>query len=112
MRRVRVLAVAVLLLAPMCVLTPWARATAPVLPSQDPFYRYSGSKPLRHIAPGTVLNHRTVHLALEGHATPISAEQLLYRTTGQRGEPAVTVTTVLVPTPAVVVPHIVGYLSF
>jgi hypothetical protein len=60
-----------------------------------------------------VLKQRSVQLAFgAGNSTPIRAEQLLYRTTGQLGEPTVTVTTVLVPAPAPVVPRIIGYMSF
>jgi len=94
-------------------LSPSAVASGPALPSRDPFYTYSGSTPLSAIAPGTVLNHRSVHLAIgAGHPTPIPADQLLYRTTGQVGEATVTVTTVIRPTRAPVLPRIVGYLSF
>ncbi|MHB8671376.1 MAG: lipase family protein [Acidimicrobiales bacterium] len=104
---------ACLLLAPLLALTPTAAASQPVLPSQDPFYTYSGPRPLGTILPGTVLKRRSVQLAFgAGNSTPIRAEQLLYRTTGQMGQPTVTVTTVLQPTPVPVVPRIVGYLSF
>ena len=104
---------ACLLLAPLLALTPTAAASSPVLPSQDPFYTYSGKKPLRTIPPGTVLKQRSVQLAFgAGNSTPIPAEQLLYRTTGQLGQPTVTVTTVLQPTPVPIVPKIVDYLSF
>jgi hypothetical protein len=65
----------------------------PVPPSQDPFYSYSGS--LASIAPGAVLRSRTVTVAWVGLPTPVTATQLLYRTTTQLGAPAVTVTTVL-----------------
>ena len=101
---------------PLLLVSPIALPSAtgaPALPSQDPFYRYSGSKRLETVPPGTVLKHRSVQLALgPGNSTPISAEQLLYRTTGQRGQPTATVTTVLQPTPVPIVPRIVGYLSF
>jgi hypothetical protein len=107
----RLFVVVLLGLVALQSLTPVSADAGPVLPSQDPFYTYSGSTPLRRIAPGTVLRHRTVQLAL-GTSTPIAAEQLLYRTTGQRGEPTVTVTTVLQPASAPVLPRIVGYLSF
>jgi len=98
---------------PLITPVPLASASAPLPPGQDPFYTYSGSKPLASIAPGTVLNHRTVELSLgTTTATPVQAEQLLYRTTGQQNEPIVTVTTVLTPTPVPVLPRIVEYLSF
>ncbi|HWC38413.1 MAG TPA: lipase family protein, partial [Acidimicrobiales bacterium] len=101
------------LLVSLTALTPAANASQPPPPSQDPFYSYSGVKPLSAVHPGTVLKQRSVQLALgAGNSTPIRAEQLLYRTTGQLGEPTVTVTTVLVPAPAPVVPRIVDYLSF
>jgi hypothetical protein len=108
---VRALAVAVLLLCVAAV--PADAASAPRLPSRDPFYRYTGAKPLDDIRPGTILKRRSVRLALgPGHSTPVRAEQLLYRTTGQRGEATVTVTTVLRPPNATAAPRIVAYLSF
>ena len=103
---------ACLLLLPLVALTPAAKAAGPVLPSQDPFYTYTGSKRLKRIPPGTVLKQRSVKLAFAGNSTPIDAEQLLYRTTGQLGQATVTVTTVLVPTSPPVVPNIIGYMSF
>ena len=87
-------------------------SAAPVLPTQDPFYRYTGTTPLATIAPGTVLKKRAVQVALGSSQTPIPAEQLLYRTQGELGAPTVTVTTVLLPTIAKLPARIVGYLSF
>ncbi len=72
--------------------------SSPVLPSQDPFYGYSG--PLASRAQGTVLRSRTVTVAWLGLPTPVTATQLLYRTTNQLGAPRVTVTTVLRAAPA------------
>jgi hypothetical protein len=87
--------------------------TGPVLPNQDPFYTYSGSVPLKSIPPGTVLKSRSVDVAFgTTTSTPVRAEQLLYRTTDQLNHPAVTATTVVVPTPVPVVARIVEYLSF
>jgi hypothetical protein len=90
---------------------PVGAAAGRALPTKDPFYTYTGSKPLSKIAPGTVLNKRVVKVSLSGDATPIDADQLLYRTTNELGHPSVTVTTVLAPTvdPA---PKILAYLSF
>lgn len=86
-----------------------AASSSPLPPDQDPFYSYSGPPQ----PPGTVLHSRSTNLALApGSSTPVTAEQLLYATTDQLGNPAVTVTTVLVPTPVPLVPHIVDYLSF
>lgn len=80
-------------------------------PHNDPFYRYTGSTPLRDVAPGTVLKKRTVSLSLAGKlTTPVQAEQLLYRTRDERRRPSVTVTTVVAPLGAVT--GVVGYLSF
>jgi hypothetical protein len=70
------------------------RTAAAVLPSKDPFYRWS--KPLGGVAPGTVLRRRTVKLvpAINGIAT---ATQVLYRTRTQLGAPAATVATIIRP---------------
>lgn len=65
-------------------------SSPPPLPSQDPFYSYSGS--LAGVAPGTVLRSRSVTLST---AQPFSATQVLYRTTGELGQPTVTVATVI-----------------
>ncbi len=94
--------------------TPVAAATssAPLPPNQDPFYTYSGSTPLADIAPGTVLKQRSVQVAFGPTTTPVTAEQLLYRTTGELGQPTATVTTVLMPATGTTVPHLVDYLSF
>jgi hypothetical protein len=86
--------------------------TGPLPPGQDPFYRYSGTEPLRDIAPGTVLATRAIDLAAGTTSTPVRADQLLYRTTGERGQPTVTVTTVIAPLGASSPPRLVGYLSF
>src|SRR5207249_8442223 len=77
-----------LLLVWPIALTSAAGASTPALPSQDPFYRYSGPKRLETMPPGTVLKRRSVQLAFgPGNSTPVRAEQLLYRTTGPRGQP-------------------------
>ncbi|MGN6474748.1 MAG: lipase family protein [Mycobacteriales bacterium] len=87
-------------------------AAAPKPPSKDSFYRYSGQQPLSSYRPGTVLKKRTIQLAFGPVNTPVTAEQLLYRTTDQLGHPTATVTTVIAPSPLPAVPDIVGYLSF
>ena len=108
---VRGLAVALFLAAFGGVTAP--ASAAPINPKQDPFYAYSGNVPLANIAPGTVLKKRAVNVALGTYSsTPIKAEQLLYRTSGELGEPTVTVTTVLRPPTGIVFPRIIGYLSF
>jgi hypothetical protein len=93
--------------------TPSASSSsAPELPGKDPFYRYSGRVPLGRIAPGTVLKTRSVRVAIGTTTTPVSAEQLLYRTTEENGGPAVTVTTVIAPLGTSSPERLVGYLSF
>lgn len=110
---IRPVAVALAALVSLVVLTPAAEASGRTEPSHDPFYRYSGARPLSRIAPGTVLKERSVQVTLgPGSSTPVRAEQLLYRTSDQRGRPSATVTTVLQPSSPPPVPRIVGYLSF
>src|ERR1700754_4464905 len=72
-------------------------ATAATPPAQDPFYSYDGTTPLAQIAPGTVLKKRTTSLHVVGIPTLIKAVQLLYRSTGQRGQATVNVTSILKP---------------
>jgi hypothetical protein len=75
-----------------------ASATAlagPVLPTQDGFYDYSAS--LSGIAPGTVLRTRSVAFSDSGLTVPVTATQILYRTTDELGDPTVAVTTVVAP---------------
>ena len=108
--RLGLLALAVV---PLTGLIPATAGTGRALPSQDPFYTYSGHEPLSAIPPGTVLRQRSVELAFgPDNPTPVDAEQLLYRTQGQLGHAAATVTTVLVPGPKPTLPRIVDYLSF
>jgi len=84
-------------------------AAAPTLPSSDPFYTYSGTTPLAQIAPGTVLKSRTIQISISGGATPFTADQVLYRTTGEQGQPTATVTTIIEPLLAVLGTKIVAY---
>jgi hypothetical protein len=83
--------------------SPTGAAMAPpnaadsVLPSYSAFYAYKGSTPLRDIAPGTVLKKRVITVTLDDYDLPFKADQLLYRTTGQLGQPTVTVTTLIRP---------------
>jgi hypothetical protein len=82
------------------------------LPTHDSFYRYSGSRPLSAIRPGTVLKRRTVQVALGTTSSPVTATQLLYRTTSELRRPEVTVTTVLESPAAAATHYLVDYLSF
>jgi hypothetical protein len=89
-----------------------ARAVTPALPASDPFYTYSASTPLAQITPGTVLKARAVQLVIGGAPTPYSAEQVLYRTTGELGQPTATVATVIKPLAAVGPTKLVSYQTF
>ncbi|MGC8628140.1 MAG: lipase family protein, partial [Acidimicrobiales bacterium] len=64
----------------------------PLLPTADPFYTYAG--PLAHIAPGTVLKARKLSV---GTSSGLDVTQVLYRTTGELGEPTVTAATIVAP---------------
>jgi hypothetical protein len=101
-----------LALAAAVAVAPGAHADGPARPDRDAFYTYTGSKPLADIAPGTVLKKRATQLYFGPMSIPVASEQLLYRTTGQRGQPTVTVTTVIAPANVPLTPNIVGYLSF
>jgi hypothetical protein len=79
------------------------------LPSHDPFYTYTGSKPLGDIAPGTVLKKRSVTLKIASLTVPYSAEQVLYRTSGEQGQPTATVTTIIKPLTSALGTKIVAY---
>ncbi|WP_175816416.1 lipase family protein [Burkholderia diffusa] len=61
----------------------------------DPFYTYTGATPLKSIAPGTVLNTRTVTYHVAGMPTALIAQQLLYRTNDAQNRPVVNVTSVI-----------------
>jgi len=109
-RRLAVLGAAALCAASMMIAAaPAAEAATPVLPSQDPFYTYSGSAPLSQIAPGTVLKQRSVSLSIEGLTVPVATEQVLYRTTGELGQPTATVTTIIRPLLSLTGTKIVAY---
>lgn len=95
----------------------WAAALAPAAralqtPEEDPFYRYEGSTPLAQIAPGTVLKTRKLSYHVAGIPLPVAVVQLLYRSTGQTGQPTVNVTSVLKPPISLGAPNIVSYQSF
>ncbi len=68
----------------------------PLLPPDDPFYLPPPG--YQHAQPGTVLRSRDVEVAFLGLIPqPVTATQLLYRTTDMNGRPEATVTTVIVP---------------
>jgi hypothetical protein len=99
-----------LLLAWAAFAAPGARAAVP--PEQDPFYKYEGKTPLKRIARGTVLKTRTVPVHVEGIELPITAVQLLYRSTSELGKPTVNVTSVLLPPVKALTPSVLSYQSF
>jgi hypothetical protein len=88
---------------------PGAHAAVP--PEEDPFYKYEGTTPLSAIAPGTVLKTRAESYHVVGIEVPVLAIQLLYRSTGELGQPTVNVTSVLEPPARLGPPTIVSYQS-
>jgi hypothetical protein len=76
---------------------PFIPAAAPQ-PKDDPFYKYTDSKPLSDVLPGTVLKNRSFSYRIFGTIpTLLKATQLLYRSTSQTGTPTVNVTSVIQP---------------
>jgi hypothetical protein len=99
------------------LLATQAQAAQPLPPGQDPFYSYTGAKPLSAIAPGTVLKTRTENYHVAGISLPVTAVQLLYRSTTETGRPTVNVTSVLEPplgsaSAGTGAPNVVAYQSF
>ncbi len=70
---------------------------APPHPKDDPFYSYTGKKPLADITAGTVLKTRHVPYHIVGLPTLLETTQLLYRSTSQTLDPTVNVTSVIRP---------------
>ncbi|WP_245662654.1 lipase family protein [Nocardia vermiculata] len=95
-----------LLLGSTTGLAPSAQAAS------DPFYEYAGSAPLSSIAPGTVLQTRTLPYHMAGIPLPITAVQLQYRTTDAQQRPAINITSVLLPPTGVDPTKAVAYQSF
>ncbi|AYF75996.1 lipase [Nocardia yunnanensis] len=68
----------------------------PLPPNQDPFFH--PPRGFARQAPGTILRHRSVEIALFGLVPQqVTAWQLLYRSQDLHGRPEVAVTTVLLP---------------
>ena len=88
-----------------------AQAAVPS-PAKDPFYKYTASKPLKDIKPGTVLKTRTVPYHVLGLPLPLKATQLLYRSTNQLGKPSVNVTSVISSPGHTTSARAVSYQSF
>jgi hypothetical protein len=81
-------------------------------PSSDPFFRYTGPTPLAQISPGTVLRTRTIPYHVGGNPLPFRATQVLYRSTGMRGQPTVNVTSFVKPWRRGGPKRLVSYHSF
>ncbi len=75
-----------------------AASASPVLPTQDPFYSYSGS--LSGVAPGTILRTRAATFDDSGVTIPVTTTQVLYATTDEGGQPTSAVATVIAPVTA------------
>ena len=109
MRRAGLALVAVVALVATLV-SPGSGGAA-TAPTKDSFYTYSGSTPLKDIAPGTVLRTRSLSYHLLGLALPLSVTQLQFRTTNAMGAPVVSVTSVVRP-PAANPAKVISYESF
>jgi len=108
----RVATVAILVLAVGFACSTARAMAAPSLPSSDPFYAYTGATPLGQMAPGTVLKQRAAQIVVNGAPTPYSARQVLYRTTGELGQPTATVATVISPLAPAGPTKLVSYQTF
>jgi hypothetical protein len=75
--------------------TATATASTIPLPTDDPFYTWT--KSLKNVKQGTVLRSRPITLTDVTFDVPVTTSQVLYRTTGQLGQPTVTVTTLVQP---------------
>lgn len=104
-----VLAVAVAILTAFVAPSP---AQAVVASTSDDFYSYAGSTPLAEVAPGTVLKTRTVPYHISGLLLPLTATQLLYRSTGSLGQPTVNVTSVISSPFSAMTDQAISYQSF
>lgn len=85
----------------LLVATPSANAVTPAVAVQavakDSFYSYSGSTPLSSFAPGEILKTRKISYHAIGIPLPLTAIQLLYRSTDINGNPSANVTSVIKP---------------
>ncbi|WP_299569349.1 lipase family protein [uncultured Williamsia sp.] len=105
MRVTRHIAVGVLAVA--AVATALA---APTASAADPFYAASPST-VAAAAPGAVLKTRTIPYHVLGVATPVTAIQILYRSTDSVGAPVANVTSVLIPPRPLPTTKVVSYQS-
>lgn len=103
---------ALVAMAALLASSAMASAATPTLPSSDPFYAYTGATPLGDIAPGAVLKDRAIQLVDNGVTLPYPAQQVLYRTTGELGQPTVTVATIIKPLVPAVSTKLISYQTF
>jgi len=66
-------------------------------PGSETFYSYDGATPLASYRPGEILKSRTLSYHVLGLPTPVTAVQLLYRSTDVQGNPSANVTSILKP---------------
>jgi hypothetical protein len=106
------------LLGALALLATWATVATPAAraaqtPEEDPFYKFEGKKSaLKKMAPGAVIKTRTVSFHIEGIELPVTAVQLLYRSTSELRKPTVNVTSVLLPPLKLGTPTVLSYQSF
>ena len=82
-----------------------------VLPSADPFYTYSVTASA-HLSNGTVLKERAVKVGVEGVLATYPAEQVLYKTENELGQPSATVATIIRPNNPPAQTKIISYQTF
>ena len=97
--------------AVLATLTPSTAAPAPAPAAPDPFFAYTGAKPLRDYAPGAVLKTRTLPYTLAGLPLPLRVVQVVFRTTDQRGRAVAGVTSIVKPL-AGTTTRVISYQSF
>jgi hypothetical protein len=89
---------------------PIAKST--VKPDADPFYKSPSQSELTGKTPGTVLRYRPIPLGSYQTFTK-EGYQLMYRSTGQKGQPTAVITTVLIPKNAPLIGRkVLSYQSF
>ncbi|HRV69426.1 MAG TPA: lipase family protein [Marmoricola sp.] len=97
----------------LALLVPVSSASAAgPMTGPDPWYTYSGAKPLAEFKPGDVLKVRRSRYHLMGLPTPVKAVQILYRSTSALGEPTANATSVLIPKGKHFKGRAVSYQSF
>lgn len=108
--RFRGIAVFVSVAALMAIGQADASAAAPPLPTNDSFYSTGlSSTALAKLKPGDVIKQRPVQYTLtSGVPATYSGVQLLYRTSGESGQPEATVATVFEPATQPVVPKLIS----